>query len=107
MYSGQTVFDFKRKASKNPALNNLQFLKPKDAENDQIISISSPDLNIDENVFSNILQNAQKTCYKDDQFCKIFSFPGYDIDEILTKSQRNDEFYENQLLLDEFSRLGL
>lgn len=107
MYSGQTVFDFKRKASKNPAINNLQFLKPKDAENDQIISISSPDLNIDENVFSNILQNAQKTCYKDDQFCNIFSFPGYDIEEILTKSQRNDEFYENQLLLDEFSRLGL
>lgn len=107
MYSGQTVFDFKRKSSRNPALNNLQFLKPKDAENHQIISLSSPDLNIDEKVFSNILQNAQKTCYKDDHFCKIFSFPGNDIDEILTKSQRNDEFYEQELLFDEFSRLGL
>merc|ERR1712062_38900 len=44
MYSGQTVFDFNPKLSSNPAVNNLQFLKPKDAENAQIISIASPDL---------------------------------------------------------------
>ena len=92
MCSGQTVFDFNPKLSSNPAVNNLQFLKPKDAENAQIISIASPDLIVDHQFLSKIMKNHKNICYTANKKCKVINIQGQNVEKYRSFPNSGDIF---------------